>query len=118
VKIRLGDKDRARYGCEEWLDISDLPRVSNREAIAIEEDGGIPLGRWVEALRAPVSARGWNAIVWLALTRAGISVVFEDLQYDVSDLDVRYDEQPGKAEENTEPSSEPGSPPSPTSSPD
>lgn len=95
--IRLGDTDRQRWGCDEWLDVPlTLPL---REAKALEAAGG----KYIDYFRRD-TALGFQVTVWVALHRAGIDVKLDELE----DLDLAAiriaDEAPGKA-----PNSETGS---------
>jgi hypothetical protein len=88
--IRLGDADRERFGCAEWLDLPETLPV--KDARALEEAGG----KYLEYFQ-PETARGFQTLVWHALHRAGIPLKLSDME----DLDLRAillaDAAPGKA---------------------
>jgi hypothetical protein len=88
--IRLGDADRERWGCPEWLEFpASLPV---RDAKALQAAGG----KYLDYFNRDEPA-GWQVIVWLALHRAGITVKLDELE----DLDLAAisiaDVEPGKA---------------------
>lgn len=109
MDIRLHDEDRQRLGCQEWLPC-DLSRMSNVEAMALEEDGGVTQEQWRTMLRGypvfedgkPVqvdgeqawrhTARLWHTAVWLALNRSGVAVKYNDLVYEHLALSYRAGE--------------------------
>jgi hypothetical protein len=75
--IRLGDVDRERFGCPEWLDVPETLPV--RDAEALEEAGG----KYLDWFRRD-TAKGFQSLVWLALHRAGITKKLDEL----ADLDL------------------------------
>lgn len=96
LRIRLDPEARERYGCAEWLEV-DYTRLSNTEAMTLD-DLGIGYGQWFDMLNTkPTSARTWTILVWLALTRAGHRVGFEDVVFDLRALDKEEsDDDAGK----------------------
>jgi len=123
VKFRLGDADRERLGCPEFLDVGLNP-LTVREAEALEEATGIdnadavalmqPQQRRVNdtTLRLSYKPRGIKLLIWLGLHRAGVTVPFEELDFDFGQFAGwhEYEEQ-GKAE-----GSQPDEPPTPSTS--
>lgn len=88
--IRLGDPDRERFNCPEWLDVPDTLPV--REATALEEAGGAYLDFFRRS-----TARGFATVVWVALHRAGIVCKLADLdELDLNAILIKG-EAPGKA---------------------
>lgn len=86
--IRLGDDDRERLHCQEWLAFDE--RVRTDEAEAFEEAGGT-LKDFVDR----TTVKWWRATVWLALYRSGVKARFEDVHFDLSAITLQDD--PGKA---------------------
>lgn len=86
--IRLGDEDRAKLGCEEWLRFDE--RVRTDEAEAFEEAGGS-----LKAFIDRTTVRWWRAMVWLALHRAGVKANFDDVHFDLNAITL--EDEPGKA---------------------
>jgi hypothetical protein len=108
--MRLGEDDRKRLGCPEWLDL-DLSKLMIDDAIALEEDAGIgPVeyktliaGKPVFEDGQPVlrpngsqlrkhAAKTFKAVVWLALKRADIHVPWAELTFDFEQFETRSDE--------------------------
>ena len=88
--IRLGDPDRERWNCPEWLDVPDTLPI--REATALEDAGGAYMDFFKRH-----TARGFATVVWVALNRAGIALKLADLdELDLNAIQVR-DSEPGKA---------------------
>lgn len=109
MKIRLGDADRERIGCPEWIDIGLNP-LTVREAEALEEAVGAPYADLVDlmeprqkrvnetTLRLSYNPRGLRLLVWLGLHRAGVAVRFDELDFDCGQFGGWHTyEDPGKA---------------------
>jgi len=136
---RLGDEDRERLGCPEWLSVAltecrldDITELSDRFDFELED--------WPEVLRGevPFEAAGspdadsmrkppkWGiqAMLWLALHQADVDATWEQVgRLKVLQVQRREDEEPGKEEATQvaepDPTSEPSTTqPSSTSSPD
>lgn len=127
IHLRLSDADRARLGCEEWLDV-DAHSVTAREASILQR--GFDLdgqkicfehpGLWRRAL-APEGASAPEfpalmVLVWLALRRAGITVALADLDFDLDQLAYKGD--PVDEPEEVDPEASPGKGDEPPTSPD
>lgn len=87
--IRLGDEDREKFGCDEWLPFED--RVLTTEGEALEDAGGS-----VKALADSARVAWWRTMVWLALYRAGITKPYSEVHFDLNAIDID-DGGPGKA---------------------
>lgn len=95
MKIRLSDEERDRYGCPEELDCS-IDSFPVREAEALEEATGMEPFEALKAMmivREPhpdddtkirwrYTPRGVRLLIWLGLWRAGITVPFDELDFD------------------------------------
>lgn len=88
MKIRLSDPDRERLGCPEWLDISYSLDV--REAEALEKAGGD------YTLYTAAGPGATRTRIWVGLHRAGVTVPFDELHFDLLGLTVE-DVPVGKA---------------------
>jgi hypothetical protein len=122
VRVRLGDKDRARFGCVEWLDLDFLAAtVEQVEHICAET--GIDIDDWPECLNPAIrfedvgkpDARkrspAWRnrVTVWLALNQSGYEVSWADAGKIVTnDVTIRGVEPP-KDGDGPEPSESPSS---------
>jgi hypothetical protein len=113
IRIRLGDADRERYNCPEWMDFDPLTVRSN-EAFAMQAGltiEGTTIGfnspnDWRTSLRDSTAAAN-IVLVWLALRRAGVGVPlgeveydFDGAQYEIAPDPVAPDEESGKGEES------------------
>lgn len=121
MKIRLGDADRERLGCPEWIDVG-LDPLTVREAEAIEDATGLPHADAVDlmqprrqqvsgetTLRISYQPKGIRLLVWLGLYRAGVKVGFDELDFDYRQfMGWHTYEEPGKDEGS--PSDEPNTP--------
>lgn len=103
MEIRLADADRERLGCPEWLTV-DIESLSIEDAEALEAAGG----DWTIYFNS--GARSVRNRVWLGLHKAGVTVTFAELTFDLGGMQVKA--EPGKA-----PSASGGSPTPPTSAP-
>jgi hypothetical protein len=114
VRLSLSEADRARFGAPEFLPI-DLSTLTNREAVALQGLGFTPrsLNRRLKAKELEdgdfeLDYAAWDALLWLALRRAGVEVDVHTVEYDVYGLRMLADEEvvplpaepedPGKAE--------------------
>lgn len=89
MRIRIGDDDRARLGIEvEWVD-GDMSHLSMDEAEAFEKASGLDYHRM-----GGLSVTGVRAKAWLGLHRAGVSVEWDKLRFDLALVDMDF---PGKA---------------------
>lgn len=87
--IRLGDADREKLGCAEWLDL-DLTNLSTDEGEQIELAGG----DFGDFFRSGVV--GLKTRVWVALHRAGCAPPkLADLSFNLAAVDI--ESGPGKA---------------------
>jgi len=89
MKIRLGDADRERLGCPEWMEL-DLTTMSVAEAEALEASGG----DWTVIHDS--GAKAMKTRIWLALHRSGVTVPFSELTFDV--IAAKAQDDSGKAE--------------------
>lgn len=88
VRIRLGEEDRARFECPEWMEV-DVHSVRASEAFVMQAGlthGGVTVGfdspnDWRAALNKN-SAAAFILLVWLALHRHGNGVPVGDLEFD------------------------------------
>jgi hypothetical protein len=129
VRIRLGDEDREKLGCPEWLPF-DLSRLGLVEAEEMDRHGLLidSFGGWVQLVQGDpligadgkpvtaVTADGatvtryrvrplvQRAIVWAALRRAGKDLPFDGFDIDASKVEFGPDEDLGKDEEPPPPS--------------
>ena len=94
MKIRLGDADRERLGCPEWMEL-DLSALSVGEAEVLDESGG----DWT--VIAAKGAKAAKTRVWLALYRAGVVVPYRDLTFDILSIEAQ-DDEPGKAKDSAD----------------
>lgn len=139
MRIRLGDADRERLGCPEWL-IEDELALSIVEADLLQRAGIEPDDVVAHIAGAPklagdgtqlttddgyairsISMLGWRIRVWLALRRAGVRIPFDELDFSLLDM-VRevhgpaVDEGKDDAETAPSPTSEPNTTPGSDSS--
>jgi len=128
TQVRLGDKDRARLGCDEWLDV-DFNATTVQQLEVICDQTGIDPEDWPEAINGhiphadvgkpdakPKRPRWANrAFVYLAL---GGDFTWADAgKVSVLQITVRkVDDEPGKDPEVSEASDTGTTPPSDTSS--
>lgn len=105
MRIRLGDEDRERLGCPEWME-ADLDHVSVSEAEALDAAGG----DWTDL--GERGARAMKSRVWLALHRAGVTVTFDDLEFNVMAARGEAGKAEGStdSESSTEPTSDSSTP--------
>lgn len=89
--IRLGDEDRERYGCPEWIEFPQQLPTSDAEAI--DEAGGT----YLDFFRT--DARGFKTQIWVAMHRAGVTVPWKDWEFNL--MAVRLDESLGKGPSST-----------------
>ena len=134
TQVRLGDKDRARLGCDEWLDL-DLYAVSVEQLEVVCEETGIDPEDWPEAIYGRVAHADvgkpdakrkrprWanRAFVYLALAQTDAGFTWADAgKVAIMHLAVRStEEEPGKEdpESSASETSDAGTtPPSDTSS--
>jgi hypothetical protein len=124
MRIRLSEADRKRLGCPEWLDVQ-LTSITAREAATIQRLGGYDPDELAEALKGtPVMRDGqpvyetdadgntvmedgkpkpklrydfdaWVAVIWLALKRAGVTVPYNELDFDL-EIDVEAADPEGE----------------------
>jgi hypothetical protein len=135
---RLGDADRERLGCPEWLPVSladctldDITYLSDRFVFELEDWPEVLLGDIpFEAAGTPEAESkrkppkwGIQALLWLALHQADVPVTWEQVgKLQVLKVQRRLDdEEPGKqtaAPAESDPTSGPSTtPPSSTSTP-
>lgn len=91
MRIKLSDDDRATLGGPEWLEF-DASVLMTDEAEVIEESFGIFAEDWLELLasdqgKRPVKAM--RAVIWLALTRAGLNVDPAAVRFDLLGIDTQ-----------------------------
>lgn len=115
LKIKLGDEDRATFGCPEWMEL-DLDRKPNSEARELRAAGidwlrvaqGEPL---IDPdTRQPkrdkdgevVVSRDWDTIhwvlVWKALRRAGRDFPLADVDFDTGQVEFIWPDEAGEDE--------------------
>lgn len=93
MRIRLGDADRERLGVtSEWLEYNDK-RMSVKEAVRIQKLTGLDLAKMtgIEAMLF---------MVWRALEQNSVRVKFQDLDFEMTELDIEdedQDDEPGKS---------------------
>lgn len=93
MRIRLGDADRERLGVtSEWLEYNDK-RMSVKEAVRIQKLTGLDLAKMtgIEAMLF---------MVWRALEQNSVRVRFQDLDFEMTELDIEdedQDDEPGKS---------------------
>lgn len=89
LQVRLGDKDRAEFGCDEWLGL-DWMDVTVEELETVCAETGIDTADWPEVMvpKIPFEDVGkpdakerqpaWFArvVVWLALRQSGLDVTW------------------------------------------
>lgn len=95
MKIRLGDADRERLGCPEWLDVQ-WSSISVREAEALELGTGLDYADSLELMQPKIvkldedtirysfKPKGMRLLVWLGLHRADVEASFADLDFDAA----------------------------------
>lgn len=111
IRLRLGDADRERYQCPEWIELDPLA-VSMRDAVAMQAGAdvdGVTVAfdspaHWRKALSGSEGHEGSQlaatlVMVWMALRRAGVKVSLSELDFDSDSLGWEmvpdpYDEQP------------------------
>lgn len=120
--FRLGDADRERFGCPEWLPV-DLTACTIAEVTELSDRFGFELEDWPDALFGEVpfefagepdadkhrrKPRWWlSAYTWFGLHQAGIDASWDDVgKIAILQIGHRDDESPGKA-----PAPEPEAPP-------
>jgi hypothetical protein len=116
MRIRLAEADRERLGCPEWLDLT-LSSITAREAGTIQRLGGYGPDELADALRGePIIRDGqpvvddegqpklrydfdaWVAVVWLALKRSGVTVPYNELDFDL-EIEVENPAEEGEVPE-------------------
>lgn len=100
MKFRLSEADRERLGCPEWIDV-DFRRVSIREAAEIQKRTGYAspdalLRAFFEPIRNHKAGEELRVdfdsiitLIWLGLRRAGVTVAYDDLDFDAQEFDAR-----------------------------
>lgn len=106
IKVHLGDADRERYGCDDWLPV-DAQSVSIREAITLQGLGFATPNNWRLGLAGEPAKRKDGStyrqpgkdylpallgLVWLALNRNGHQVGIDDLDFNYDDAQFDGDE--------------------------
>jgi hypothetical protein len=89
IRIRLGDADRERIGCPEWLEY-DPAAATLAEHRKLRQ-----VGFSIQTLGERLQEQDLDAVaalVWLALVRAGADVSFEDLDFALAELEMRADD--------------------------
>jgi hypothetical protein len=121
VRLQLGEEDRKRLDCPEWLDV-DLSKQMIDDAIALESEAGIGpdeydnlrRGKPVFEAGQPVlsddgrqvfhhSATFYKIVVWFALRGAGLKVPWSELTFDRRALEIRSDVEPTDDQEDKTP---------------
>lgn len=138
--FRLGDSDRERLGCPEWLPVA-LVECTLDDITELSDRFGFELEDWPDVLRGeiPLEAAGhpdadsmrkapkWGirALIWLALHQSDVDVTWEQVgKLKMLQIARRDDDEESGKEEaapvaEPDPTSEPSTtPPSSTSSPD
>ncbi len=129
LQIRLGDADRERLGCPEWVEY-DFGSLTLTEAEILDDHGvtwdgelryGTPVldadgkavlnadGRPMRTFK-PRATRVW---VWSALRRAGVDVPFAELDFDTDAMSFKAT---GEADSGKEPGSDSDAPSTPSPS--
>lgn len=103
VRVQLGEADRQRFGAPEWLTF-DASVLMTDEAEVFEESFGIFAEEWFELLdgvtadgtkiRRPVKVM--RAVIWLALTRAGLEVDPPAVKFDLLGVRTQPDPEVGE----------------------
>jgi hypothetical protein len=103
VQFRLSAVDRERLGCPEWIEV-DLRRVTIREAAEIQRRTGFAspdalLKAFIEPIVSGkpgedprVDYDSVITLIWLGLRRAGVSVPYDELDFDATEFDARPSE--------------------------
>lgn len=102
MRLALSEEDCQRFGCPKVMDL-DLSKVTNREAAELQRLGFSPnsLYRRLQA-RDPDDENwfgdlpAWDALIWLALRRHGITVDVrsDDFWFDLLSLRILPEPQP------------------------
>jgi hypothetical protein len=103
ARIRLGDADRERLGCPEWLE-HDPAQLRQVEAEALQDVWGVAPGdytRWrlgllgqPEGTPPNPPARALRFGIWQALRRSGVKVDLTELDFDLMDIEIQRDPEP------------------------
>lgn len=86
ITIKLGAADRDALGAPESMQV-DPTRVRLAEIRALKRE----TGHTVESLSAALQNKDVEAVaalVWLALLRSGIAVAYDELDFDLADIDL------------------------------
>jgi hypothetical protein len=117
LRVQLTEADRERFSAPEWLDF-DASKLMTDEAEVLEESFGIFAAEWIELfsnsqVKRPVKAI--RAVIWLALTRAGLQVEPAAVQFDLLGVRIELDEADAEVDqgkgESTPPAASAGSKP-------
>lgn len=86
MRIRLGADDRERLGVtSEWLVYNDK-RMSVKEAIRLQKLTGLDLGKMT-------GVEATLFMVWRALEQNSVRVKFQDLDFEMTELDIEDESQ-------------------------
>lgn len=72
----------------------DPAKMLNTEAIALQKVTGLTVPAWAKALQEG-DAYALTGLVWLLWRRNGREVAFDEVEFDIGQLDLQDDEEPG-----------------------
>ncbi len=121
MRLRLGDEDRERLGCPEWLSWDGTLMVD--DLIELEDAPNGPGAEEVERLLAgkPVfengqpkldkkgeqvfryTAKAWKVVVWLALRGTENPVPWSELKFNLRRLSMLAEDSPADDQEDKTP---------------
>lgn len=102
ITIKLGAADREALGAPEAMQI-DPTRFRLAEVRALKRETGHTVESLSQALQGgdvEGKVEATAAMVWLALRRAGVQVAYDDLDFDLAEMDLEV-ENAGKAPTST-----------------
>lgn len=98
ITIRLGVADREQLGAPEAMTY-DPTRVRVADVRALKRETGLDIGQLAEGLQRR-ELEAVVAMVWLCLYRAGVTVSYDVLDFDIAEVEIEVDD-PGKAPSST-----------------
>lgn len=108
MRFQLSAADRERLGAPEWVDY-DPSKMTNREAAQLQRAGYDPpqeglAAAWVAQQPDPdgplrIDFDVWTAVVWMALRRAGVTVPYDELEFDAYGITVEPPPEPEVGDE-------------------
>jgi hypothetical protein len=93
IRFKLGEDDRARLGAPEIIDF-DETKLLLSEARKLQKASGFHPSDFIDGLKKG-NVDALAAVVWLALSRSGVTTEYDALDFDMSKLEEVPEE--GKA---------------------